>query len=135
MRQPVEEAVQAARHPRQGYLLEEPVEVEVGHLQAVHAGLVPEGGCEPALAGAGGAGDADRDTVPDVVAGGQVEHRLAVQTAGGVEDELVDGGLVAEAGPLQEPRVAAHRAVVKLGLYHHLQAVLQGELVVAVGFL
>jgi len=34
---------------------------------------VPEGGCEPALAGAGGAGDDDRDTVPDVVAGGQVE--------------------------------------------------------------
>ena len=133
--QPVEEAMQAARHPCQGYLLEEPVEVEVGHLQAVHTCLVPESRGEPAFAGAGGTGDDDRETVPDVVAGGQIEHRLPVQAAGGVEDDLVDGCLVAEAGPLQEPCVAAHRAVVELGLYHHLQAVLQGELAVAAGLL
>ena len=69
--------------------------------------------------------------IPDVVAVGQVEQFLLVHAARGVEQDLVDGGLVAEAGLLQEPGVAAHRAAVKLGLYHQRQAVAQGELLAA----
>lgn len=122
-----EEAVQGAGDARQRDLLEEAVEVEVGHLVAVHAGLMPQRGGEPSLAGAGGTGHDDGYPVPDVVAVGQVEQLLLVHAVRGVEQDLVDGGLVAVAGLLQELGVAAHRAAVMFDLYHQRQAVAQGE--------
>ena len=69
--QSVEEPQQRGLDPVYGHLLEEFAEVEVGGVEAAEACLVSEGRGQPALAGAGGAGDEDRESLTDVVAGGQ----------------------------------------------------------------
>ena len=119
------EAVQAAGHSGERDLLEEAVQVVVGHLQAIHACLVAERGSEPALAGPGGSGDEHRDALAHVVAGGEVQHFLLVHSPPAVADDLVDGGMVAEVRVLDEPCVTALPAAVRLCLYEQLQAVLQ----------
>ena len=67
----VEEPRQRGLDAVDGHLLEELAEVEVGGVEAAEAGLVAEGRSQPALAGAGRAGDEDRESLPDVVAGGE----------------------------------------------------------------
>ena len=67
----VEEPQQRGLDAVDGHLLEELVEVVVGGVEAAEAGLVAEGRSQPALAGAGRAGDEDRESLPDVVAGGE----------------------------------------------------------------
>lgn len=67
----VEEPQQRGLDAVDGHLLEELAEVEVGGVEAAEAGLVAEGRSQPALAGAGRAGDEDRESLPDVVAGGE----------------------------------------------------------------
>ena len=53
----VEEPQQRCLYAVDGHLFEELVEVEVGGVEAAEAGLVAEGRSQPALAGAGRAGD------------------------------------------------------------------------------
>lgn len=67
----VEEPQQRCLYAVDGHLFEELVEVEVGGVEAAEAGLVAEGRSQPALAGAGRAGDEDGESLADVVAGGE----------------------------------------------------------------
>ena len=107
-----------------GHLLEELVEVVVGGVEAAEAGLVAEGRGQPALAGAGRASDEDRESLSDVVAGGERHHLGLFEPPFGVEGDLLDGGLVAEAGFLQQPGVAVRGPLFTLCLEHQLQAVM-----------
>lgn len=112
-----------------GHLLEELVEVVVGGVEAAKAGLVAEGRGQPALAGTGRAGDEDRETLSDVVAGGECHHLGLFESPFRVEADLLDGGLVAKAGLLQQPGVAVRGALFTLGLEHQFQAVVKGQAV------
>lgn len=92
-----EEAVCRACDPGQCQLLEEPVEVEVGDPEAVHASLMAKCGAEPALSGAGGPGDEYGDASWHIVACGEVQYGLFVHAPRPVIYYVGQGGLVAEA--------------------------------------
>lgn len=127
--QPVEGPQQRGLDAVDGHLLEELVEVVVGGVEAAEAGLVAQGRGQPALAGAGRAGDEDGKSFPDVVAGGECHHLGLFEPPFGVEAYLLDGGLVTETGFLEQPGVAVCGALFTLGLEHQFQAVMKGQAV------
>ena len=116
-----------------GDLLEEFQNVVVAHLEAKHAGLVPQCGGKPAFPRSRRPCDEDGDSPPDVGAGGQFHDPALVQPSACVKPGLHDGGLVAEAGLLQQSRVAVLLPLFALGLQEELQPVAQAHAVHAPG--
>ena len=124
-RELVEASVYGGRSSGQGDVLEELLCPEVPHLVPEHAGLSSEGGGDPALAGACGAGDEDGLSVVDEGAGGEMKHLLLFKSPGAVEGQLLKAGRVAEPCVVYEPCVAVRPSGVLLGLEQQLHAVLE----------
>lgn len=92
------EPVQGTGDACKRYLLKETVNIVVCHLESVHAGLMPQGSTEPALACSCRSCYEHGYSIAHIVASGEVEYLLLVHSAFAVVDDLADRGLVAEAG-------------------------------------
>ena len=76
---------------------------------------------------AGGAGDDEVEVLADPVAGGERAHHLAVEAAGGLEVDVLEGGGIAETGGLEAALELALLAGGPLGVDEKAQALLEAE--------
>ena len=86
-----------------------------------------EGAGEVGLAGTGRAADEHRLAVPDPLPGGEAEHEGPVQPAGGLEVQVLDGGVEVESGVALETHVAALLPFGPLAFEEQGEAVVEGE--------
>ena len=126
--EPLDEPGIGSVAPGEGELVEETGEAEVAGGDAVSAGVVAESASEIRLAGSGGTCDQDGLAVEDPLTGGEAEDEGAVEAAGGLEVEVLDGGVEVELGVALETLVSALIPVGPLAFEHEGEAVVEGEL-------
>ena len=94
---------------------------------ALADGGLGEGAGDVGLAEAGGADDQHALVSGDPARLGELEDERAVKPAGGVEVDVLDAGLVTEAGRLEVAEEAAVLALLQLDIDQHAEAVVEGQ--------
>jgi hypothetical protein len=113
----------------EGELGEEAGESVVACGQAVTARLVTEGAGQVGLPGAGGSHDQDTLALADPVATGEAKDQRAIETPGGSEVEVLDGGVEMETGLTEEALEAAVGPFTLFAFQEEDKTVVEGEVV------
>lgn len=103
------------------------VHVEVTDSEAGEASLIAKSCGQVTFPDTSRAGDENGSALLDVLTGCQLQEAALVASLGGVEDDLLDAGVIAEAGVLDEPGRFVGRALVVLRLDQHHKTVLEDD--------
>jgi hypothetical protein len=113
--------------PGPSQLIDKSWEAEVTAGESLAAGGLGEGTGQVGFPGACGSGDEDDLVVLDPVAGGEAKDDGAIQSPGGAEVQILDGGREPELGLAQELGLTAILADGSLPLDEEGETVLEGE--------
>lgn len=122
-----EEARITAVASRQGEFLEEPRQARIQDGFPIPAGLVGESAGDPALSETGGACDEEVLVSPDPASFGEARENGAIDTAWRAQVDVLDAGIMTQAGELETGDKASCIAIGSLLIGEHRDALLEGQ--------